>query len=277
MTVVQVGDIFIGRGHKPVIFAGPCVVESRDLAMATAEFIKKTAEKHGLPVVYKSSYKKANRSSLDSFSSLGDEKSLAILQEVKTQFGLPIITDIHSEKEAAFAAQVADILQIPAFLCRQTELLVAAGETGKVVNIKKGQFLAPTEMKYAAEKVESTGNKRVLLCERGTTFGYGNLVVDMRGLEIMRNAGYPVVMDCTHSVQLPGTAGGKSGGQPEFIFAIARAAAAVGVDAFFMEVHPEPSKALSDATTQLEMSKLDNLLLQIKTISETVRAIGAVE
>ncbi len=277
MKTLTVAGLTIGRGAHPVLFAGPCVVESRDLAMQTAEFIKRTAEKHGFPVVYKSSYKKANRSSAGSFSSLGDEKALQILQEVKKEFQLPVITDIHSDREAAFAAQVADILQIPAFLCRQTELLIAAAETGKAVNIKKGQFLAPHEMKYAAQKVESAGNQNVMLCERGTTFGYGNLVVDMRGLDIMRNLGYPVVMDCTHSVQLPGTADGKSGGQPEYIFAIARAAAAVGVDAFFMETHPEPEKALSDSTTQLQLSKLDLLLSQIKAISTVVREIGAVD
>ena len=277
MKNVQLNNITFGGSNKPVIFAGPCVVESRDLAMQTAEFIKKTAEKHGLPVVYKSSYKKANRSSVGSFASMGDEKALQILQEVKTQFALPIITDIHTEPEARFAATVADILQIPAFLCRQTELLVAAGETGKIVNIKKGQFLAPHEMKYAAEKVESTGNKNVLLCERGTTFGYGNLVLDTRGLQIMRSLGYPVVMDVTHSVQLPGTADGKSGGQPEFIFTIARAAAAVGVDAFFMETHPDPKNAKSDATTQLPMNQLDELLGQIKAISDLVREKGIVK
>lgn len=274
MKVVETGDIRIGVGEKPVIFAGPCVVESRDLAFRTADHIKKTADKHGFRVVYKSSYKKANRSSVKSFASMGTDESLAILQAVKKEFGLQILTDIHTEPEAAMAAEVADILQIPAFLCRQTDLLIAAGETGKVVNIKKGQFLAPQEMQYAAEKVESTGNKRVLLCERGTTFGYGNLVVDMRSLEIMRNLGYPVVMDCTHSVQLPGTAGGKSGGQPEYIFAIARAAAAVGVDAFFMETHPDPSKALSDSTTQLNLNRLDDLLGQIRVISDAIRSVG---
>lgn len=271
MKSVKLNNITFGGSNKPVIFAGPCVVESRELAMLTAEHIKKIAEKYNLPIVYKSSYKKANRSSVGSFASMGDEKALKILEEVKKQFSLPIITDIHTAPEAAFAANVADILQIPAFLCRQTELLVAAGETGKLVNIKKGQFLAPHEMKYAAEKVELTGNKNVLLCERGTTFGYGNLVVDMRGLQIMRSLGYPVVMDVTHSVQLPGTADGKSGGQPEFIFTIARAAAAVGVDAFFMETHPDPKNAKSDATTQLPLEQLDELLGQINSISELVR------
>ncbi len=277
MKTVQLNNFTFGGSNTPVIFAGPCVVESRDLAFQTAEHIIKTSQKYGFPVVYKSSYKKANRSSLGSFSSLGDEKALQILEEVKKEFGVPIITDIHSEPEAKFAAQVADILQIPAFLSRQTELLMAAGETGKIVNIKKGQFLAPHEMKYAAEKVESAGNKNVLLCERGTTFGYGNLVVDMRGLQIMRSLGYPVVMDVTHSVQLPGTADGKSGGQPEFIFTIARAAAAVGVDAFFMETHPNPKEAKSDATTQLPMNQFDDLLRQIKAISDVVRENGIVQ
>lgn len=277
MKVVKLNNITFGGSNKPVIFAGPCVVESRELALLTAEHIKKTAEKYNLPVVYKSSYKKANRSSVGSFASMGDEKALKILEEIKKEFSLPIITDIHTAPEAVFAANVADILQIPAFLCRQTELLVAAGETGKIINIKKGQFLAPHEMKYAAEKVELTGNKNVLLCERGTTFGYGNLVVDMRGLQIMRSLGYPVVMDVTHSVQLPGTADGKSGGQPEFIFTIARAAAAVGVDAFFMETHPDPKNAKSDATTQLPLEQLDELLGQINSISELVRQQGIVK
>lgn len=274
MKTVMVKDITIGEGQLPVIFAGPCVVESYDLAMLTAEHIKVTTEKYGLKAVYKSSYKKANRSSLDSFSSLGEDESLKILAKIKQEFQLPIITDIHSESEANFAAEVADILQIPAFLCRQTELLLAAGKTGKVINIKKGQFLAPHEMKYAAQKVESTGNSKVLVCERGTTFGYGNLVVDMRGLQIMRSQGYPVVMDVTHSVQLPGTADGKSGGQPEFIFTIARAAASVGVDAFFMETHPDPSNAKSDSTTQLPLHQFDALLYQIKLISECIRVNG---
>ncbi|HXG00117.1 MAG TPA: 3-deoxy-8-phosphooctulonate synthase [Bacteroidota bacterium] len=271
--VIEIGDIRIGGGGKLVLFAGPCVVENRDLVLQTAEQIRKTAEAYSTPVVFKSSYKKANRTSGRSFMGIGMDEALKILQEVKQSIGLPILTDIHAEAEAAAAAEVADVLQIPAFLCRQTELLHAAGRTGRVVNIKKGQFLAPEDMKHAAAKVEQVGNTSVLLTERGTTFGYHNLVVDMRSLKIMRDLGYPVVLDATHSVQLPAadTTTEQTAGQPEFILPLARAGVAVGIDGLFVEVHPDPPRALSDAASQLRLDRLEELLRQVTTIDRLVK------
>lgn len=263
--MIEVKNIKIGNGNPFVLIAGPCVVENRDMSFHTAEKIKTVCEKLEIPFVFKSSYKKANRTSLDSFVTIGEEKALKILSEVKTEFNLPIITDIHKEEETEWVAGVADILQIPAFLCRQTDLLIAAGKTGRAVNIKKGQFLAPEDMRHAAEKVKSTGNERIMFTERGTTFGYHNLVVDMRSLVIMRELGYPVVMDATHSVQMPSSSN-VTGGNPEFIFPLAKAAAAVGIDALFMEVHPDPKNALSDAGSQLPLDKLESLLRVIKEI-----------
>ncbi len=270
---VMIGTVLIGERSPLVLFAGPCVVESRDLVLATAERVKAIAARYGTPVVFKSSYKKANRTSAVSFRGLGMEEALRILAEVKQEVGLPVLTDIHSEGEAAVAGEVADVLQIPAFLCRQTELLQAAGRTGRVVNIKKGQFLAPEDMKHAAAKVAETGNEKILLTERGTTFGYHNLVVDMRSLAIMASTGYPVILDATHSVQLPGgdAVGARSGGQPEFIFPIARAGVAVGVDGLFVEVHPDPPRALSDAASQLRLDLLDPLLREVTAIDGVVK------
>lgn len=269
MNNVTIDTIEIGNGKPLVLFAGPCVVESREMILRTAESVKSTAEKYRTPLVFKSSYKKANRTSGSSFIGIGDEKALKILAEVKREFGLPIVTDIHTEAEAAVAAEVADVLQIPAFLCRQTELLRAAGRTGRVVNIKKGQFLAPEDMKHAAAKVEEVGNNKILFTERGTTFGYHNLVVDMRSLIIMRDLGYPVVLDATHSVQLP-SSGKETAGQPQFIFPLARAGAAVGIDGLFVEVHPNPANALSDAASQLKLELLDELLRQVTQIDKVV-------
>lgn len=270
---VHIQAIPIGGRSPLVLFAGPCVVEGREITLRTAEAIRGCARKHGLPVVFKSSYRKANRTSGRSFTTIGMDEALKVLAEVKRDLGLPIITDIHTEAEAEAAAEIADVLQIPAFLCRQTDLLQAAGRTGKVVNIKKGQFLAPDDMRHAAEKVKETGNARILLTERGTTFGYHNLVVDMRSLAIMRDLGYPVVLDATHSVQLPGgdTVGMKSGGQPEFIFPIARAGIAAGCDGLFVEVHPNPSQAFSDAASQLSLDLLDPLLAQVAQIDAVVK------
>jgi 2-dehydro-3-deoxyphosphooctonate aldolase (KDO 8-P synthase) len=241
------------------------------MVLKTAETISRIARRHHIPFIFKSSYKKANRTSGSSFSTIGIGDALAILSEVKKKLGVPILTDIHAMEEVRAAAEVADVLQIPAFLCRQTDLLHAAGRTGKVVNIKKGQFLAPQDMKLAAEKVAATGNKNILLTERGTTFGYNNLVVDMRALAIMRETGYPVVLDATHSVQLPGGEKTKSGGQPEFIFPIARAGVAAGCDALFVETHPNPARALSDAASQLQLDLLDSLLTQVLAIDAAVR------
>ena len=270
-SIVRVGDIRIGGNAPLVLIAGPCVVENRKMILATAARIARIAERRGIPVIFKSSYKKANRTSARSFSSIGVDEALGILGEVKERFGMPVLTDIHTVEEATRAAAVVDVLQIPAFLCRQTELLQAAGRTGRVINIKKGQFVAPADMSQAAEKVTLTGNKRILLTERGTTFGYHNLVVDMRSLTIMRKTGFPVVLDATHSVQLPGGAGTKSGGEPEFIFPIARAGVAAGCDALFIETHPNPRKALSDPASQLKLDLLDDLIKQVMAIDETVR------
>jgi len=271
MTAIQVGKITVGGGSPLVLIAGPCVIEGRDMILATAEHIVSCARRCNIPVIFKSSYKKANRTSVTSFSSLGIDQGLKILDEVKRTFDIPVLTDIHTEQEAAIASEVADVLQIPAFLSRQTDLLQAAGKTGRVVNIKKGQFLAPDDMKHAAEKVAATGNSRILLTERGTTFGYHNLVVDMRGLSMMRKLGYPVVLDATHSLQLPGGDSERSGGQPEFIFPIARAGVAVGIDAVFVETHPDPKNALSDAATQLPLSLIENLMQQVHALDQLVR------
>ncbi len=249
-----------------LLISGPCVVESKSIVFKTCDTLKKITDKLKIPFIFKSSYIKANRTSSDSFRTIGVDKALSILADLKKEFDVPVLTDIHSEIEVEIAAEVADVLQIPAFLCRQTDLLEAAGESGKIVNIKKGQFLAPGDMKYQAEKVSATGNKKIFLTERGTTFGYNNLVVDMRGLVIMRKSGYPVIFDATHSIQMPSKDKGVSGGNPEFILPLARAAAAVGVDGFFIETHPDPKKALSDASSMMKLDRMENLLLQLKEI-----------
>lgn len=273
--MVTVGNIVLDNRKPLVLIAGPCVVENRELVLRTADAVRSAAARFQTPVIFKSSYKKANRTSGSSFAGIGDDAALKILAEVKREFGLPILTDIHTEGEAARAAEVADVLQIPAFLCRQTELLEAAGRTGRAVNIKKGQFLAPSDMRYAAQKVEATGNTQILFTERGTTFGYNNLVVDMRSLKIMADLGYPVVFDATHSVQLPGgdTGRGQTAGEPEFIAPLARAAVAVGVAALFVEVHPDPSRALSDAASQLKLDLLDELLRHVTVIDKVVKQL----
>jgi 2-dehydro-3-deoxyphosphooctonate aldolase (KDO 8-P synthase) len=262
---VHIGAIKIGGEEPLVLIAGPCVVENRDMILRSAEFIRDVAERTGMPLVFKSSFKKANRTSISGFSGIGRDEALSILGEVRRELGLPVVTDVHSEDDVLAASGVVDMLQIPAFLCRQTDLLLAAGATGKAVNIKKGQFLAPEDMQHAAEKVASTGNRKILLCERGSSFGYHNLVVDMRGLVIMRAMGFPVVMDATHSVQIP-SRGGLSDGKPEFIAPLARAAAAVGIDALFVETHPDPPNARSDAGSQLPLSMLETLLKEVVAI-----------
>jgi 2-dehydro-3-deoxyphosphooctonate aldolase (KDO 8-P synthase) len=268
--VVEVNGIKIGGGNPFVLIAGPCVIESKDLIMATALRIQKITSELNIPFIFKSSYKKANRTSDSSFVGIGDAEALKILAKVKMKFDVPVITDIHTISEAEMAARYVDILQIPAFLCRQTELLKTAAKTGKVINIKKGQFLAPGDMKYAAEKIINAGNNKILLTERGTSFGYHNLIVDMRGLVTMKDLGFPVVMDATHSVQIPGE-GGITGGQPDFIKPIARAAAAVGIDALFLEVHPDPKNAMSDAASQLPLNELKDLLITIKQIDTVIK------
>ncbi len=267
---LKLNQIVIG-GNKPfVLIAGPCVVENEKMILETAEAIKIITSEVGVPFIFKSSFKKANRTNLKSFTGLGDEESIAILKKVKDVLKLSVVTDIHTESDINKVGDSADILQIPAFLSRQTDLLIAAGKSGKVVNIKKGQFLAPEDMKYAAEKVASTGNAKILLTERGTTFGYHNLVVDMRSLVIMKELGYPVVMDATHAVQLP-SKDLTSGGQPKFIKPLALAAVAVGIDALFLEVHPDPKNALSDAASQLPLSDLKELLIELKKIDQIMK------
>lgn len=269
--MIKLNNMKIGDGNRFVLIAGPCVIESREITLRTAERILKITKKHKVPFIFKSSYKKANRTSNTSFSTIGMDKALKILSEVKNEFHIPVLTDIHTEIEAAIAAEAADVLQIPAFLCRQTELLQAAARTKKIINIKKGQFMAPEDMKYQAEKVEMAGNKNIMLTERGTTFGYHNLVVDMRSLQIMRELAYPVILDATHSVQLPGGGKGETSGMPEFIFPISRAGAAVGIDGLFLEVHPDPKRALSDAASQLKLDLLEELVKQVVEIDNLVK------
>jgi 2-dehydro-3-deoxyphosphooctonate aldolase (KDO 8-P synthase) len=261
----------IGGGAPPLFFAGPCVIESRRHSVAMARKIRGIAEKTGAKIVFKSSYDKANRSSIGSFRGPGLEEGLDILAEVKEKTGLPVISDIHAPDEAPKAARVLDILQIPAFLCRQTDLLTAAAETGKPINVKKGQFVAPADMRFAVEKCAASGNRKVMLCERGTTFGYNNLVVDFRAFPMMSDLGVPVVYDVTHSMQLPG--GGKeTGGMKQYAAVLARAAAATGfVDGFFLEVHDDPDHAKSDASTQLDVRNLARTVREILEIAERVR------
>lgn len=269
--MVVINGIKIGGNNPFVLIAGPCVVENEEIINATASEIKKICSSFSIPYIFKSSYKKANRTNINSFSGIGDDQALSILSLVKETYQLPILTDVHTKEEIEKAVEVADIIQIPAFLSRQTELLIEAGNSGRVVNIKKGQFSAPDDMKHAIEKVESTGNKKIMLTERGSSFGYHNLVVDMRSLVIMREYGYPVIMDATHSVQLPSKEN-TSSGQPQFIKPLARAAAAVGIDALFLEVHPDPSSALSDASSQLHLDQLEELLIEVKEIDEKVKS-----
>ncbi len=264
---VQVTPAIVVGPGKPLLIAGPCVIESRDLCMEVAETMMGVAERTGFQYVFKASFDKANRTAGGSFRGEGMETGLKVLQEVKERLGVATVTDIHLPEQAAPVAAVVDILQIPAFLCRQTDLLLAAGATGKVINVKKGQFMAPEDMAYAVEKVASTGNTNTLLTERGASFGYHNLVVDMRSLPIMRQYA-PVLFDVTHSVQMPGGAGGKSGGKREFAPYLAKAAAAVGVDGFFIETHPDPDKALSDGPNMIPLAEMENLLKTLRAIMQ---------
>lgn len=269
---VTVKNLQIGVGKPLTIIAGPCVVENREMIFQTAEEALKAVRDLPVQFIFKSSYKKANRTSLQGFTGIGFHRALDILQEVRNKFRMPVLTDVHTEVEIPEAAACVDMLQIPAFLCRQTDLLLAAGKTGLPVNIKKGQFLAPEDMAAAAEKVAAAGNRNILLTERGASFGYHNLVVDMRSLVVMSRIGYPVVFDATHSVQLPGGEGNASGGQPEFILPLARAAVATGaVNAVFMEIHPNPPEALSDARSQLRLSRFKEVVERLLEIYECVR------
>lgn len=271
MKPVSIRNITITEKSPFILIAGPCVIETEKIALQTAEEIKKITDDLKIQYIYKSSYTKANRQSIDSFSGPGLESGLKTLARVKHEFDIPILTDIHTAQEAKIVAEVADVLQIPAFLCRQTDIVVAAAKTGRPINIKKGQFMAPEDMGPIAAKAVNSGNDQVILTERGATFGYHNLVVDFRSLVIMKNLGYPVVFDATHSLQLPGAARGHSGGQPQFIFPMARAAVAVGVQAIFLETHPCVEKALCDAANMLPLQRLKELLIQLKDIDSLTK------
>lgn len=268
--MIKVDNIEIGDGKPFVLIAGPCVVENEEITISTAESIIEITDKLNIPLVFKSSFKKANRTSVNSFTGLEFDEAISILKQVKTKYNVPLVTDVHTEDDIEKVKHVVDVLQIPAFLCRQTDLLLSAGNSGKVVNVKKGQFLSPEDMKHAIEKIESTGNKNIMLTERGTTFGYHNLVVDMRSLVVMRELGYPVVMDATHSVQMPSNSN-VTGGQPKYIEPLSKAAAAIGIDALFLEVHPNPEKALSDSGSQLKLDNLEELLFRVQQIDKVVK------
>ena len=271
MNPVVVGDISFGGGSPFVLIAGPCVIEDADTVFRIAESLKDLTGRLKIPFVFKASYDKANRTSIQSFRGPGLQKGLRILAQVRKDFEVPVTSDIHAEDEVGPAAEVLDILQIPAFLCRQTDLLVRAAKTGKAVNIKKGQFLAPWDMKSAAEKVKESGNDRIILTERGVTFGYNNLVTDFRSLAVMRALGYPVCFDASHSVQQPGGLGSASGGKKEYIPLLARCGVAAGCDAVFMEVHSKPEKALSDGPNMLPVSDLEDLLVDLLAIDTVVK------
>lgn len=273
MRKILINSIETGKDNLPLIIAGPCVIENEDITFYTALTLKEICSEIGLPLVYKSSFDKANRTSVSSYRGPGLEKGLRILSDVRSKFEIPVISDIHSVDEVKPAAQVLDMLQIPAFLCRQTDIILAASNTGKPVNIKKGQFLAPWDIKNIIEKFTSTGNHNLLITERGTSFGYNNLVVDFRSFPIIRSFGYPVIFDVTHSLQLPGGQGSCSGGQREFAEPLARAAVAAGVDGLFMEVHPEPEKALCDGPNMIRLDELKGLLRKIKVIHEAVNIL----
>ena len=268
---IAVGPHYIGGQNPLVLIAGPCVIESEKIAMEIAEKLKSITGELHVPFIFKASYDKANRTSINSFRGPGLSDGLKILQKIKTELDLPILSDVHKEEEIDPAAEVLDILQIPAFLCRQTDLLVKAAQTGKPISVKKGQFLAPWDMKNIVVKLEESGNSNILLTERGTTFGYNNLVVDMRSLVLMREYGCPVIFDATHSLQQPGGQGTTSGGQSEMVPDLARGAVAVGCDALFMEVHTDPSKALSDGPNMLQIDMLPELLEQLVTLDQIVK------
>jgi 2-dehydro-3-deoxyphosphooctonate aldolase (KDO 8-P synthase) len=272
MTHVEVGDLRIGNDQPLTIIAGPCQLQSLDHALMIGSTMKEVCARHGAQYVFKSSFDKANRTSLGNSRGLGLETGLGVLAEVRATLGVPVLTDVHNEAQCAPAAEAVDILQIPAFLCRQTDMLIAAGETGAAINVKKGQFLAPWEMANVVTKIESTGNRRILLTERGTTFGYNTLVADMRSLPQMAQTGYPVVMDATHSVQQPGGQGGSSGGQREFAPVMARAAVAVGVAAVFMETHEDPDNAPCDGPNMIYLEQMDALVETLMAFDRIAKA-----
>ena len=267
--MIQISDLRKKDGNF-FLFAGPCVIEGEDMALRIAERIVKITQKLDIPYVFKGSYRKANRSRLDSFTGIGDEKALKVLKKVRDTFGVPVVTDIHAAQEAAMAAEYVDVLQIPAFLCRQTDLLVAAAQTGKMVNIKKGQFLSPEAMGFAAQKVVEAGNDQVMLTERGVTFGYHDLLVDYRGIPVMQSFGHPVILDVTHSLQQPNQTSGVTGGMPQLIETVAKAGVAVGVDGLFMETHEDPSVAKSDGANMLKLDLLEDLLVKLVRIRQSI-------
>lgn len=270
--IIDVNGVKIGHGCDLTLICGPCVIESEELALSTAKHIKKLASKLGLPFIFKSSYDKGNRSSVKYFRGPGMKEGLKILSKVKKEAGVPVLSDIQCRAEIPEAAKVLDVLQIPAYLCQQTDLTVEAGKTGKAINVKKGQFIAPWDMEKICAKIASTGNENIMLTERGTTFGYNNIVCDMRSIPIMQESGYPVIVDVTHILRMPGPPSSEpSGGQPRLIPALARAAVAAGCDGLFLEVHPDPRTALCDAASMLKLSELENLLVTIWEISKVVR------
>jgi len=274
MNEVRIGKIRIGKGNPLVLVAGPCVIENEEIAFTTARSLKETCDSLGIALVFKSSYDKANRTSGSSFRGPGIDRGLEILSDVRKKFSIPVLSDVHSVGEVKPASEVLDALQIPAFLCRQTDLVLSSARTGKPVNIKKGQFLAPWDVKNIIEKFTSAGNQKLLINERGTSFGYNNLVVDFRGFPVIESFGYPVLFDVTHSLQLPGGQGSVSGGQREFAPPLARAAVAAGVHGLFIEVHPDPAKALSDASTMIPLQEVKALLRQTKAIHDMLREWG---
>jgi 2-dehydro-3-deoxyphosphooctonate aldolase (KDO 8-P synthase) len=271
---ISIGSIKIGAGRPLVLIAGPCVIESEEATLRHAERLLTICNGLSMPLIFKASYDKANRTSIGSFRGPGMKEGLRILAKVKTSLGLPVLSDIHSIEQIAPAAEVLDVLQIPAFLCRQTDLLVAAARSGRVINVKKGQFLAPWDMKNVAGKLAASGNENIILTERGVSFGYNNLVVDMRSFPVMRATGYPVVFDATHSVQLPGGQGDSSGGQREFVEYLSRAAVAAGIDGIFMEVHEDPDKALCDGPNSIPLSELPVLLKKLRAIDAIVKQVS---
>jgi 2-dehydro-3-deoxyphosphooctonate aldolase (KDO 8-P synthase) len=269
--IVKIGQIQVGGGSPLAVIAGPCVIESKEAALRHAAALKERADRAGVSYIFKSSYDKANRSSVTSFRGPGLEKGLEILSQVKSKIGVPVLTDVHEISQVEAVKEVADVLQIPAFLCRQTDFILAVARSGKVVNVKKGQFLAPWDMRNVLEKILAAGNDQVLLTERGASFGYNNLVSDMRSLVVMRELGYPVVFDATHSLQLPGGLGHASGGERKYIPALARAGVAAGVDALFMEVHEDPDHAMSDGPNSLKLEDFEGLLHVVKRVDALVR------
>lgn len=271
INMITIKNLTEGERDNFFLMAGPCIIEGEEMALRIAEKIVSITDKLHIPYVFKGSYRKANRSRLDSFTGIGDEKALRILRKVHETFGIPTVTDIHQTIEAVMAAEYVDILQIPAFLCRQTDLLVAAAETGKIVNVKKGQFLSPEAMQFVAQKIVDAGNDNVMLTERGTTFGYTDLIVDYRGIPAMQKFGFPVIMDVTHSLQQPNQTSGVTGGLPNLIGTIAKAAVAVGVDGLFIETHPEPAKAKSDGANMLQLDLLEELLVRLVRIREAIK------